>query len=148
MVKEVDVNTEIEIKAPVERVAAYAFNPDNAPKWYVNINSVKWKTKKPLTIGSQVTFRAKFLGKHLEYTYEFKDLVPNKKLVMKTTEGPFPMQTTYELEIIDNQRTLMKLRNNGMPTGFSKLIAPLMARMMKRANEKDLEMIKSILEED
>ncbi|WP_285289106.1 hypothetical protein [Bacillus sp. ISL-41] len=43
----VDVLTEIEIKSPAERVSEYAANPDNAPEWYVNIDSAEWLTEKP-----------------------------------------------------------------------------------------------------
>jgi hypothetical protein len=34
----------------------------------------------------------------------------------------------------------------GEPSGFSKLVAPLMASAMRRANQKDLARLKSILE--
>ena len=40
----------------------------------------------------------------------------------------------------------MKLRNRGTPAGFSKLVAPVMARAMRRANQQDLSQLKSILE--
>ncbi|KAB2336132.1 hypothetical protein F7731_11555 [Cytobacillus depressus] len=52
----VDVFTEIIINSPCESVAEYATNPDNAPKWYVNIKSVEWLTPKPLTIGNPTGF--------------------------------------------------------------------------------------------
>ena len=142
----VDVNTEIKINAPIDRVYAYASNPENAPEWYKNIKSAEWRTEKILKSSSKVAFTAHFLGKKLEYTYEFSEVIPNTKLVMRTAEGPFPMETTYTWEKIDDRITLMKLRNRGNPRGFSKIFAPLMAMMMRKENNKDLKRIKEIIE--
>lgn len=46
----VDVVTNITIERPVEQVAEYAGDPSNAPKWYVNIESVVWKTEPPVRL--------------------------------------------------------------------------------------------------
>ena len=142
----VNVVTEIVIECPIETVAAFAADPSNAPKWYVNIDSVEWKTPLPSQVGSRVEFVARFLGRTLRYTYEFVELVPAQRLVMRTQEGPFPMETTYTWEPAPGESTRMTLRNRGEPAGFSKLIAPIMQPAMRRANRKDLRKLKSLLE--
>lgn len=142
----VDVETKIQINCPRKKVAEYATNPDNAPKWYVNINSVEWKTEKPLSLASQVAFTAQFLGRDISYVYEIVELIPLEKLVMRTIKGPFPMETTYLWKEIDENTTEMILRNKGNPKGFSKLFSPLIASKMKKANNEDLKSIKNILE--
>ena len=140
----VDVSTSAVINRPLADVAAFAGNPENAPKWYVNIKSVEWKTDPPARVGSRIAFVARFLGRRMAYTYEIVEL-SDRRLVMRTAEGPFPMETTYEWEPAAGG-TRMTLRNRGTPSGFSSLAAPLMARAMRRANEKDLAALKRILE--
>jgi uncharacterized membrane protein len=142
----VDVVTETGINHPVGEVSAYATDPTNAPAWYRNIESIEWKTPPPAQVGSAVTFVARFLGRTLEYTYEFVELVPGERLVMRTRQGPFPMETTYTWSPVSSDSTRMTLRNRGEPAGFSKLVAPFMAPAIRRANRKDLASLKSILE--
>ncbi|UZJ78579.1 SRPBCC family protein [Fictibacillus sp. KU28468] len=142
----VDVFTEININRPVSQVSEYAADPDHAPEWYVNIHSAEWITPKPLKVGSQIAFKAKFLGRELAYVYEIIEFIPGSKLVMKTANGPFPMETIYTWHAIDQDHTCMTLRNKGIPSGFSRMISPFMSSMMKRANMKDLKKIKDMLE--
>ena len=142
----VDVMTETVIDRPPEEVAAYAGDPDNVPSWYVNIQSIEWKTPRAVAVGSRMAFVAHFLGRRLEYTYEIVELVPGSRLVMRTSEGPFPMETTYTWEPAGDGKTRMTLRNRGEPSGFSRVVAPLMAVAMRRATTKDLAKLKALLE--
>jgi len=141
----VDVLTQIEIARPRADVAAYASDPANAPVWYENIESVEWRTPPPAAQGTRVAFVARFLGRRLAYTYEIAELVAGERLVMRTSEGPFPMETTYTwADAPDGTR--MTLRNRGEPAGFARVGAPMMARSMRKANRKDLERLKRLLE--
>lgn len=142
---EVDVVTEIEIARPRAEVAAYAMDPGNATTWYRNIKSVQWRSPKPLQVGSRIAFVAQFLGRTIAYTYEVKELVSNERFVMATAEGPFPMETTYSWSDTPGGGTKMTLRNRGKPSGFSKVAAPMMAGVIRRANSKDLARLKNIL---
>jgi Polyketide cyclase / dehydrase and lipid transport len=140
--------TQLIIDRPRGEVAAYAADPDNATRWYVNIKTVEWQTPRPLAVGSRVAFVAEFLGRRVAYAYEVIDLEPGQRLVMRTAEGPFPMQTTYTWEDTENGHTLMSLENAGDPSGFSRLATPFIARSMRRSNRKDLALLKRILESE
>jgi len=143
----VDVLSEIEIDRPRAEVAAFASDPDNAMRWYENIEAVEWRSPRPLAVGSKLAFVARFLGRRLAYTYEVRELVPDERFVMSTAEGPFPMETTYTWSDAPSGGTTMTLRNRGEPSGFSKVAAPVLAGAMRRANRKDLERLKSLLEQ-
>jgi uncharacterized protein YndB with AHSA1/START domain len=142
----VDVQTEVVIGLPREVVAEYAIDPAHAPEWYADIESVEWETPPPLGVGSRLAFVARFLGRRLAYTYEIVELVPGERLVMRTAQGPFPMETTYTFAARGNTGTHMTLRNRGEPKGFSAISAPLMTAAMRRANRKDLAALKALLE--
>jgi uncharacterized membrane protein len=142
----VDVLTETVIERPVTEVAAYVGDPGNAPEWYSNIESVEWLTEPPVAVGSRMNFVAHFLGRRLAYTYEVTELVPLERLVMRTAQGPFPMETSYQWSAEGARATRMTLRNRGEPSGFAGVAGPLMAAAMRRANQKDLARLKSLLE--
>jgi len=107
----VDVCSQIEIERPRTETAAYTCDPDNASAWYQNIKAVEWKTPPPLAVGSQIAPVAGFLGRRLAYTYEVVELVENERLVMRTAQGPFPMETTYTWTALGSASTRMTLRN-------------------------------------
>jgi hypothetical protein len=142
----VDVVTEIEIARPRDEVAAFAADPSNATAWYKNIKAVEWETPPPVAVGSKLRFRAQFLGRTLEYTYEVREIDPGHRFVMATAQGPFPMETTYTWEDRSLGTTKMTLRNRGEPSGFAAVTAPVMMLAMRRANEADLRRLKTLLD--
>ena len=107
---------------------------------------MEWKTERALAAGARVAFVARFLGRRLAYTYEVETFVPGERLVMATNEGPFPMETTYAWTDTAGGGTRMTLRNRGRPSGFGRISAPIMAVAIRRANRKDLERLKQIVE--
>ena len=144
----VDVLTETVIDRPTDLVWPFAMEPDNAPKWYTNIRSAEWRSPRPLQVGSRIAFLATFLGRRLAYTYQITELIPGRRLVMRTAEGPFPMETSYEFESLGRDRTRMRLRNRGQPTGFAAVFGPFVSWAMRRENARDLARLKELLEQE
>jgi len=142
---DVDVSSAIVIEQPRTKVADFAADPNNAPRWYENIQSVEWKTTVAVAVRSKIAFVAHFLGRRMAYTYEIVEHIRGERLVMRTAEGPFPMETMYTWETVADG-TKMTLRNRGAPSGFSMLAAPFMRIAMRRANQKDLATLKRLLE--
>ncbi|MEO5666366.1 MAG: SRPBCC family protein [Nocardioides sp.] len=140
-----DVGVTEMILCPVEVVADYASDPTHAPEWYANISEVVWQTPPPLQVGTEVAFVARFLGRELRYTYAIVEHTP-ESLVMRTAQGPFPMETSYGYESMPDGTTRMTLRNRGTPSGFSRVVAPFVRIAMTRATSKDLAALKQILE--
>ena len=142
----VDVRTEVVIAAPPDAVAAVAADPDRVREWYANIERVDWLTPPPVAVGSRLAFVATFLGRHLAYTYEVVELEPGRRLVMRTADGPFPMETTYLWEDDGRGGTRMTLRNRGEPRGFGRLAGLVMGPAVRRANRRDLARLKRLVE--
>jgi uncharacterized membrane protein len=142
----VDVMVTEVIERPIAAVAEYAGDPSNAPEWYARIEAAEWETDPPLRLGSRIRFRATFLGRQLEYTYEIVEHTPGEQVAMSTSDGPFPMNTVYTWRPVGDRVTHMTLRNHGEPVGFGKLAAPLVSRAMRRAMTGDLRNLKQLLE--
>ena len=147
MARDVDVRSDVVARCPAGEFAAFAGDPGNARGWYANTESVEWRTPPPLGVGSRLDFVAHFLGRRLAYTYEVVEHVPGERLVMRTAQGPFPMETTYTWRPLDPGRTRMILRNRGRPSGFTGLMAPFLAHAVRRANRADLARLRTLLEQ-
>jgi hypothetical protein len=76
-----------------------------------------------------------------------REHVPGERFVMRTAEGPFPMETAYTFEDAGPGATRMTLQNRGEPSGFSRASAVFMAPAMRRANRQDLARLKGVLED-
>ncbi len=142
----VDVTTTIVIERPIGVVSDFSGDPANAPEWHRRIASADWQTEPPITLGSQITFRARFMGKDLMYTYEVVEFSPGEQVAMRTVQGPFPINTIYTWRPVGDRVTHITLRNHGEPAGLARLATPLMKFAMRRAMRKDLAQLKRLLE--
>ena len=95
---------------------------------------------------SKIAFVARFLGRTLSYVYDVRESVPGQRLVMSTSDGPFAVETKSTWSDEPDGGTRMTLRHRGEPSGFGAIAAPLIANSMRRANDRDLRLLKTVLE--
>ena len=143
----VDITAEVAIRRPPGEVAAYMTDPANDPTWIGGVREVRMETPPPLGVGSRVARVAYFLTRRVEYVNEVTELDPERVLDMRSVKAPFPMRVTYSFEPADGGvATIVRNRVRGAPAGFFALLGPLLAPMVKRSVQKDLERLRDVLE--
>jgi hypothetical protein len=141
----IDVTTEVVIRRPRADVAAFMFDPRNDATWTTGVVECRPLDDGRLRTGSRVERHVKFLGRKFAYLYEVVDAEDDAFVEMKV-EQPFPMLVRYELVDADGG-TIARIRARGDATGFFRVAAPFMARMVRRNIGKDLELLKQHLEQ-
>jgi uncharacterized membrane protein len=142
----IDVVGDVVIASTVDAVAAYAANPDNAPQWQENVESVEWITDRPLQIGSRLAFVAWFRKQKLSFTYEVTAWEPGRLLAMQTVEGPFRLETTYRWTLVRDGYTRMTMRSRGEVPGVPRLMGPFLSWAMRRMIADDLDRLRERVE--
>jgi len=138
----VDVSTGIIIALPRERVADFAGDPSNAPRWQAGVLDVEWANRPPLREGTRLRVVARLLGRTLRFTFQVTDFVPRARLVVRAVRGPFPAQASYAWEALDPRRTRMVLRVHAEPRGP----AGWWAAAVRRTLGRDLARLRALLE--
>jgi uncharacterized membrane protein len=143
----IDITAEVAIRRPVAEVAAYTIDPANDPTWIGGVREVRMETPPPLAVGSRVARVAHFLGRRVEYVNEVTELDAERVLDMRSVKAPFPMRVTYSFEPANGgAETIVRNRVRGAPGGFFSLFGPLLAPLVKRSVQKDLERLRDRLQ--
>jgi uncharacterized membrane protein len=142
----IDVTAEVQVRRPRAEVAAYMTDPANDPAWIGGIREVRLETPPPLAAGSRVARVAAFLGRRIEYVNEVTELEPGRVLDMRSVKAPFPMWITYSFEDGAAAATVVRNRVRGDPGGVFALLGPLLAPMVRRSVQRDLERLRDVLE--
>ena len=135
----------IVINRPIEEVFAFVSNSENLPRWRSTSLEVKKTSEGPLGVGSTFKGRFTFLGRQFDGNVVVTAHEPNRVFVSKMAEGPFPLETGYTLEPVENG-THVTFVVEGEPGGFFKLAEPLVVSMARRVYTTDLQNLKEMLE--
>ena len=143
----VDVTVEQHIARPREEVAGFATDPANDTLWIKALSSARKLTDGPVGVGTRVERVASFLGRRIEYVNEIEEHEHGRRLAMRSVKAPFPMTVTYEFEDAEGGGTLARIHTGGEGSGFYAMTAPMLSAMVRRGVARDLEALRSLLEE-
>jgi uncharacterized protein YndB with AHSA1/START domain len=137
------VNTTLEIDRPIEEVFEFLSNVDNAPEWSLEIVEVSHDG--PIELGA--TGRdVRIMGKkQVTMPWTVTEFERPFRVVFEYTE-PFPITAAFLFDATDSQKTNVTCLTTMKPTGFWRLLSPMMAREGAKTDEAQFAKAKRILE--
>ena len=141
----IDFTVETRIDRPVAEVFAYATDPDKLPSWQTNTVSARREDDGPYGLGSRLreVHRAPG-GKELESVVEVVAFEPDRVFALEVKEGtPVHAQLMFDPA---GDGTRMRFRAHGRLTGPSRIIEPLVGRMLRKQFTEYVATLKAVLE--
>ena len=139
------IQQSITINQPVEQVFAFVRDTRNTTRWHPSLTEARATLEGPAQVGTQITEVRTFIGCKMMSTFEIVEMEPNKRIVMKSESGPFPLKVTMTFESLGNA-TRITLEADTEPKGFLKLADGMIAGMLKKELETDLSAAKHVVE--
>lgn len=130
---------------PIDEVFAYLGDQTNAHEWQAGIVEARRTTDGPPRVGATHSLVRTFMGRRMEATNVYTAYEPNKLIAFRSTSGPVPFEASYVLESTATG-TKVTGRLVMRPAGLYRLMAPLMAAMLRRETTAAMVALKSRLE--
>ena len=141
----IDFTVETQIARPVHEVFAYAVDPDRLSSWQTNTVSATREDTGPYGVGSRLreVHRAPG-GKELESVVEVVEYAPDRVFALEVKEGT-PIHAHFTFDPAEGG-TRMRFRAHGRLSGPTRIIEPLLGRMLRRQFTEQVATLKQVLE--
>jgi len=136
---------EVVITRPLDEVFAFVSDARNRPSWDDSVDSEELTSPEPIRVGTTVRTRMRSMGRDYEIDWEIVEHEPPTRQRIESTSGPFSTTLVYELAQ-DGDGTSVRFSVTGRPTGFLRLIQPLIARTTQRNLDEGFARLKGVLE--
>lgn len=136
---------QIGIRRPVQEVFAYISDYARDTTWRGNVGAMWQSSPGQATVGTTTRETIRVFGQQIETTGRIVALDPDRSIGFASVDGPIPVHGHRAVEVT-NEGTLLTFYLAATPTGFYRLIAPLMLRDLRQRVRGDLVTLKGILE--
>ena len=141
----IDFTVETQIARPVHDVFAYATDPEYLATWQTNTVSATREDDGPYGVGSRLreVHRAPG-GKELESIVEVVEYAPDRVFALEVKEGT-PIHAHFTFDPAEGG-TRMRFRAHGKLSGPTRIIEPLLGRMLRKQFTEQVATLKQVLE--
>jgi uncharacterized membrane protein len=141
----IEVSASVEIARPAGAVFDYLADMANNPRWQRGMRSCRWTSEPPLQLGSTYDQEASFLGKSITSSFEVIELVPGRRIRIRTTGGSMPMDVTRHVEP-HGAGSRVGAIVRGDPSGVFRVAAPILRLLVQASVRRDYRRLKDLLE--
>ncbi|MCY7289093.1 MAG: SRPBCC family protein [Cryobacterium sp.] len=136
---------DIQVRRPITEVFAFVEDARNRPQWDDTVISEEITSAPPITVGTTVRTRLRSMGREYTYTWVVTDHDVPGRMTIESVSGPLP--TTLQFTLTgDVAQTRVEFTVTGRPTGFMRLLQPMMARSTKHNLDRNCERLGRLLE--
>jgi carbon monoxide dehydrogenase subunit G len=135
----------VQIARPPQEVFAFVADARNRPLWDESVDSEELTSPEPIGVGSTVRTTLHSMGREYVLTWEIVEHEPPTRMRIESTSGPFPTTLEYALTEQDGG-TLVDFSVTGRPSGFLRLLQPLLARNTRKNLDRAFPRLKRHLE--
>ena len=143
------VQIEVDVNRPAAQVFAFLEEVTNNTKWLKGMRSCAWTTDPPVGVGSRYEQVAHFLGKEIRTSFEVTVHEPGRVVTIESREGSsFPLRVTRTVDPLSEARSRVVEIVESDPSGFYRVLQPMLRLMVTRNIRRDYKALKALLEQD
>jgi uncharacterized protein YndB with AHSA1/START domain len=136
------------IRRPMAEVFRYVTDPTNEPAWHTDAAEARLLTDGPIGVGARIAYVFPFMGRRSTSIGEVVAFEPPHSETIQFESGPFGLKPriTYRFEDLGGSVRFTREAEADTP-GLTRLIAPLMQRLLASRSALFVENLRQRLEE-
>ena len=130
------------IGRPVQEVFAFLARPENESLWQMGLVESRLTTDGPMGVGSKGEEIRSSMGRRVGTAWEVTAFEPDRRFAFKVTK-PIPFTAAYDFATVPEGT---RVAFTPEPTGFSRILWPIIARIGRKQYATDFAKLKKVLE--
>lgn len=141
----IEVTATADVDRPADELFAFVADMSNNPRWQKGMERCTWMSEPPIEEGSTYVQHARFMGREIVSTFEVVEFESDRRIRIRTIDGPMPLDITREVQPIDQRSARVRATIRGGPTGPLRLLDPLTKLAVRRSVRGDYDRLAGLL---